>query len=64
MIYRLQINDHLEDPVQGSSSGVQNKVSGAMSRPAWIKKEAMRTSSPQVEGGSPTNHGNDLLEFV
>lgn len=64
MIYRLEINDHLEDHMQGWSSGVQNKVSGAMSRPAWMKKEATRTSAPQVEGGSPTNPGKDLLELV
>lgn len=39
MIYRLKINAHLEDHMQGSSSGVQIKVSGAISKLAWIKRK-------------------------
>lgn len=58
-IYRLKINGRPQDHVHGSGSGVQNKESGATSELAWVTKGAMRTVSPQVEGGSQTNHGND-----
>lgn len=44
MIYRLKINAHLEDHMQGSSSGVPNKVSGAMSKRAWIKRKRCEPS--------------------